>query len=634
MGIFAKRYTNPVGMKSGGSVQAPRTTNVRGQHHKLAYINNEEEALLRARGGTGQAGPGGIPAFPRGSVSKDKVDKATGAKSSSSSKTVTNTGSRGSETSRNNTSNSNTTSTGGRADRAPSNNSGGGNNNNSGNGGNPGDRAGGGYGGGNSGGNAGSSPPSSTPSGPSQAEINEQNRINRERAQAEADRRAAQDQAIRDQIEEDRRMQRNRDIVAQQQQQPTTSFDNFLAQAQNVRAFPPPSDGNNFDPYQVATTEGNAFDLAVEQSLAADKKEAEKARLEQAGFTIEGENVRDANGAFVGKLSDPLGKLMAGGTGYSDYDDYKKKFGNEYQSNLDKEAYSNYEDYLKRNPTAQPETVPTTTVPATGIASVGTDYGYETNQKRLDKYKLDPKGYEANDTSKEARLWRARNGGMSETDNPRLDKDGKPVAAKDAKYLDAADWADGGGPGRAGPEFQTKFQSVNNTWAGQEGDTGNIGSTLGITPTGSGRDPTGVAAFVDKGGILGALAGAVLGPNSYVPPNTATTNIDSFGNDNNDEPSLSGPPVGGPPAGAPTCPEGYRFDSATNACVLGDASNTDPFQPIITPYTPPPLSAYTPFQPNAPFQPNFQTPSYLPQMPVQQAGIMASTPTQRYLGTA
>jgi hypothetical protein len=64
MGIFAKRYTNPVGMKSGGSVQAPRTTNVRGQHHKLAYINNEEEALLRARGGTGEKVHGGIPAFP------------------------------------------------------------------------------------------------------------------------------------------------------------------------------------------------------------------------------------------------------------------------------------------------------------------------------------------------------------------------------------------------------------------------------------------------------------------------------------------------------------------------------------------------------------------------------------------
>jgi hypothetical protein len=315
----------------------------------------------------------------------------------------------------------------------------GGNNNNSGNGGNPGDQASGGYGSGNSGGNAGSSPPSSTPSGPSQAEINEQNRINRERAQAEADRREAQDQALRDQIEEDRRMQRNRDIVAQQQQQqqqPTTSFDNWLEQAQNVRSIRPGSTINNFDPYQVATTEENAFNSAVEQSLAADKKEAEKARLEQAGFTIQGENVRDANGAFVGKLSDSLGKLMAGGTGYSDYDDYMKKFGDDYESNA---AYSNYEDHLESNPTAQPTTVPAKKVAATGIASVGTDYGYETNQERLDKYKLDPEGYEANDTSKEARLWRARNGGMSETDNPRLDKDGNPVAAKDAKYLDAAD---------------------------------------------------------------------------------------------------------------------------------------------------------------------------------------------------
>jgi hypothetical protein len=117
--------------------------------------------------------------------------------------------------------------------------------------------------------------------------------------------------------------------------------------------------------------------------------------------------------------------------------------------------------------------------------------------------------------------------------------------------------------------------------------------------------------------------------------NAATTPYD--GNDHredNDQIRLNEPPVAGPPVGAPTCPEGYRFDSATNACVLGDASNTDPYQPIITPYTPPPLTQYTPFQPNAPFQPNFQTPSYLPQMPVQQSGIMASTPTQRYLGTA
>jgi hypothetical protein len=57
-------FGKPFGYAAGGRVQAPRTTNIADQHHKLAYINNEEEALLRARGGTGQAGPGGIPAFP------------------------------------------------------------------------------------------------------------------------------------------------------------------------------------------------------------------------------------------------------------------------------------------------------------------------------------------------------------------------------------------------------------------------------------------------------------------------------------------------------------------------------------------------------------------------------------------
>ena len=563
-------FGKPFGYAAGGQVQAPRTANIADQHHKLAYINNEEEALLRARGGTGQAGPGGIPAFPpKKGKTRGKSNAGTGFSGGSS-------GGGGGG--------------GGGSDSGQANNPppSGGNNNNSG-GGNPGDQASGGYGSGNSGGNAGSSPPSSPPSGPSQAEINERNRINRERAQAEADRREAQDQAIRDQIESDRaaqeeadRRERNRAIVTGSQLPANNIYAGTAA----------PTDGRDI---QQLTQKAKSLGFTVERVVG------------------KGMVVKDITGQELGPLSD--------------IDNIAFRMGSQAGPGPSTPA----------DPTVvEPETVPATTVPATGIASVGTDYGYETNQKRLDKYKLDPKGYEANDTSKEARLWRARNGGMSETDNPRLDKDGNIVAAKDARYLDAADMADGGGPGRAGPEFQTKFQSVNNTWAGQEGDTGNIGSTLGITPTGSGRDPTGAAAFVDKGGILGALAGAVLGPNSYTPPNTALP-IDpafAFGKDNKEDPYLGGPPVGGPPVGAPTCPEGYRFDSATNACVLGDASNTDPFQPIITPYTPPPLTQYTPFQPNAPFQPNFQTPSYLPQMPVQQAGIMASTPTQRYLGTA
>jgi hypothetical protein len=120
MGIFAKRYTNPVGMKSGGSVRAPRTANVADQHHKLAYINNEEEALLRARGGTGEKGPVG---FLRFLLLKGRPEEQ---------------------------SNAGTGFSGGSNNNSSSSNSGGGN---------PGDIASGGYGTGNSGGYAGQALP-------------------------------------------------------------------------------------------------------------------------------------------------------------------------------------------------------------------------------------------------------------------------------------------------------------------------------------------------------------------------------------------------------------------------------------------------------------------------------------------
>ena len=72
--------------------------NIMNQPHKLAYITPQEEQMLRDAGGTGQF-VNGIPAFPRGSVSKAKVDKAkTKISTKSTTKTVTNTGSRGSET--------------------------------------------------------------------------------------------------------------------------------------------------------------------------------------------------------------------------------------------------------------------------------------------------------------------------------------------------------------------------------------------------------------------------------------------------------------------------------------------------------------------------------------------------------
>jgi hypothetical protein len=74
------------------------------------YVTPEEAKGLKKAGGSGQAGPKGIPAFRKGggrsdrgrSSSKDKVDKATGAKSSGKSTGGSNksggpTGGRGSE---------------------------------------------------------------------------------------------------------------------------------------------------------------------------------------------------------------------------------------------------------------------------------------------------------------------------------------------------------------------------------------------------------------------------------------------------------------------------------------------------------------------------------------------------------
>ena len=52
----------------GNSTNAPRETFIGDQRHMLAYINPFEEDLLRNYGGTGQKGPGGVPAFPPASI--------------------------------------------------------------------------------------------------------------------------------------------------------------------------------------------------------------------------------------------------------------------------------------------------------------------------------------------------------------------------------------------------------------------------------------------------------------------------------------------------------------------------------------------------------------------------------------
>tara|TARA_R110000824_G_scaffold400350_1_gene607705 strand:+ start:488 stop:4426 length:3939 start_codon:yes stop_codon:yes gene_type:complete len=50
------------GLYRGGDV--PRKTNIGGQDHELSYINPEEKQLLLDMGGSGEPGPGGIPAYP------------------------------------------------------------------------------------------------------------------------------------------------------------------------------------------------------------------------------------------------------------------------------------------------------------------------------------------------------------------------------------------------------------------------------------------------------------------------------------------------------------------------------------------------------------------------------------------
>jgi hypothetical protein len=71
----------------GNSTNAPRETFIGDQRHMLAYINPFEEDLLRNYGGTGQKGPGGVPAFRpvKGKDSRGKPSAGTGFSGGSSS---------------------------------------------------------------------------------------------------------------------------------------------------------------------------------------------------------------------------------------------------------------------------------------------------------------------------------------------------------------------------------------------------------------------------------------------------------------------------------------------------------------------------------------------------------------------
>jgi hypothetical protein len=103
---------------------------------------------------------------------------------------------------------------------------------------------------------------------------------------------------------------------------------------------------------------------------------------------------------------------------------------------------------------------------------------------------------------------------MLEDQNQRRDRQGKVVSAADAsygyidangKFVDAyTDATNGGGPGRAGPEFQTKRQAMESKTGGEK--SGTLASFLGATPKDSNLEPTGLAKIAYDGGIFGTIA--------------------------------------------------------------------------------------------------------------------------------
>ena len=74
---------SPVDMNQGGSV--PRQTIIRDDPHMLAYINPEEAQLLKDLGGTGEPGPGGIPAYAPGFEGSSSMGGSQGGTSNYSS---------------------------------------------------------------------------------------------------------------------------------------------------------------------------------------------------------------------------------------------------------------------------------------------------------------------------------------------------------------------------------------------------------------------------------------------------------------------------------------------------------------------------------------------------------------------
>ena len=74
-------------------IMPPRNTKIRGQDHLLAYITPEEAQLLMANGGTGEAGPMGIPSYPEPGMGGSSDSRSGSGNSGSSSSGSSSSGS-------------------------------------------------------------------------------------------------------------------------------------------------------------------------------------------------------------------------------------------------------------------------------------------------------------------------------------------------------------------------------------------------------------------------------------------------------------------------------------------------------------------------------------------------------------
>jgi LysM repeat protein len=129
------------------------------------------------------------------------------------------------------------------------------------------------------------------------------------------------------------------------------------------------------------------------------------------------------------------------------------------------------------------------------------------------------KAVQKNNTANVIAGRQARGLSMLEAQNQRRDRQGKVVSAADAsygyidangKFVDAyTDATNGGGPGRAGPEFQTKRQAIDSPTGGEK--SGTLASFLGATPKDSNLEPTGLAKLAYDGGIFGTIAKGIAG---------------------------------------------------------------------------------------------------------------------------